>query len=413
MTDVAAAARRTFSSLKIRNFRLYFTGQLISVSGTWMQGVAQAWLVLQLTGSGTALGITGALQTLPVLLLAPLGGVIADRFDKRRLLFATQSTASVLALLLGVLVIGGVVQLWMVYVLAFGFGMVVAVDNPTRQTFTLEMVGPDDLTNAVSLNSVMVNLGRVIGPAMAGILIAVVGLGPCFVLNGASYLGVIIALALMHTRELHRTGNRARGRGKLMEGFRYVRAHSDLWIPLAMMAVIGMLTYEFRVTLPLMAKFSFGGDAGTYALMTTFMGLGAVVGGLSVAGSGKRGIGPLSFWAMALGATTLIASVAPNLILELVALLLVGVASISFIALGNATLQLTAAPEMRGRVMGLWTVAFLGSTPIGGPIVGWLGEHIDPRVGLGTGAVAALVCGAVVWWVAGRWSRSSSDVGRP
>jgi len=278
MTDVAAAARRTFSSLKIRNFRLYFTGQLISVSGTWMQGVAQAWLVLQLTGSGTALGITGALQTLPVLLLAPLGGVIADRFDKRRLLFATQSTASVLALLLGVLVIGGVVQLWMVYVLAFGFGMVVAVDNPTRQTFTLEMVGPDDLTNAVSLNSVMVNLGRVIGPAMAGILIAVVGLGPCFVLNGASYLGVIIALALMHTRELHRTGNRARGRGKLMEGFRYVRAHSDLWIPLAMMAVIGMLTYEFRVTLPLMAKFSFGGDAGTYALMTTFMGLGAVVG---------------------------------------------------------------------------------------------------------------------------------------
>jgi len=167
------------------------------------------------------------------------------------------------------------------------------------------------------------------------------------------------------------------------------------------------------VTLPLIAKFSFGGDAGTYALMTTFMGLGAVVGGLSVAGSGKRGIGPLSFWAVALGATTLVASVAPNLILELVALLMVGVASISFIALGNATLQLTASPEMRGRVMGLWTVAFLGSTPIGGPIVGWLGEHIDPRVGLGTGAVAALLCGALVWWVAGRGSRSSAEVGRP
>jgi MFS family permease len=412
MTDVAAAARRTFSSLRIRNFRLYFTGQLISVSGTWMQSVAQAWLVLQLTGSGTALGITGALQTLPVLLLAPLGGVIADRYDKRRLLFVTQSTAAALAVLLGVLVISDVVQLWMVYALAFGFGMVVAVDNPTRQTFTLEMVGPDDLTNAVSLNSVIVNLGRVIGPAVAAILIAVVGLGPCFVLNGASYLAVIIALALMHTRELQRSGDRARGRGKLIEGFRYVRSHPQLWIPLAMMATIGMLTYEFRVTLPLIAKFSFGGDAGTYALMTTSMGLGAVTGGLGVAGRGKHGLAPLSFWAMALGVTTLGATVAPSFVLELAALFLVGVASISFIALGNATLQLTASPEMRGRVMGLWTVAFLGSTPIGGPIVGWLGEHIDPRVGLGTGAVAALACGTVVWWVAKRWSRST-EVGRP
>jgi MFS family permease len=412
MTDVAAAARRTFSSLRIRNFRLYFTGQLISVSGTWMQSVAQAWLVLQLTGSGTALGITGALQTLPVLLLAPLGGVVADRYDKRRLLFVTQSTAAVLAVLLGVLVISDVVQLWMVYALAFGFGLVVAVDNPTRQTFTLEMVGPDDLTNAVSLNSVIVNLGRVIGPAVAAILIAVVGLGPCFVLNGASYLAVIIALALMHTRELQRSGDRARGRGKLIEGFRYVRSHPQLWIPLAMMATIGMLTYEFRVTLPLIAKFSFGGDAGTYALMTTSMGLGAVVGGLGVANRGKHGLVPLSFWAMALGVTTLGATVAPSFVLELAALFLVGVASISFIALGNATLQLTASPEMRGRVMGLWTVAFLGSTPIGGPIVGWLGEHIDPRVGLGTGAVAALVCGTVVWWVAKRWSRST-EVGRP
>ncbi len=409
LTPAAVAWRRTLSSLAVRNFRLYFLGQTVSLSGTWMQGVAQAWLVLKLTGSGTALGLVIALQFLPLLLFGAFGGVITDRFDKRRLLYVTQTAAGLLALTLGILVSTDLIRLWMVYALAAGLGCVHAVDNPTRQTFVLEMVGAEELPNAVTLNSVMVNLARVLGPAAAGILIGTVGLGPCFLINAASYLAVVVALARMQVNELQRGTPQPRAGGQLREGFGYVRSTPALRTPLLMMAVIGTLAYEFQVILPLMARFTFHGDAGTYGLMTSFMGGGAVVGGLYAASRRPRSPAALSLLALIFGAVLLAASLAPTLPLELAALVLVGAVSIMFIASGNTALQLAAKPEMRGRVMALWSVAFLGSTPVGGPIVGWVGQHFGPRFGLGLGAVAALVAGVLAYPVQ---ARLGSDVNR-
>jgi MFS family permease len=390
-------AVRAFSPLAVRNFRFYFIGQTLSVSGTWMQRVAQSWLVLELTGSGTALGLVTAVQFLPVLFLAPLGGVVADRFNKRRLLLVTQSLAAVLATALGLLVLFDLVQIWMVYALAGALGLVASLDNPTRQTFVLELVGRDKLTSAVSLNSVLVNLARVLGPAAAGALIVTVGLGPCFLANAGTYLAVIAALILMRVAELHTVAPQGRRTGQLREGLRYIRSTPALLTPLVMMGVVGMFAYEFQVILPLIAKFTFGGDAGTYATMTACMGGGAVVGGLVTASRRARPAVALSRTAALFGVTQLFVSFAPTLATAYLALVALGAASIGFLALGNATLQLSSTPEMRGRVMGLWAVAFLGSTPIGGPIVGWVGEHIGPRYGLGLGGVATLLAAAFAY----------------
>jgi len=390
-------AVRAFSPLAVRNFRFYFIGQTLSVSGTWMQRVAQSWLVLELTGSGTALGLVTAVQFLPVLFLAPLGGVVADRFNKRRLLLVTQSLAAVLATALGLLVLFDLVQIWMVYALAGALGLVASLDNPTRQTFVLELVGRDQLTSAVSLNSVLVNLARVLGPAAAGALIVTVGLGPCFLANAGTYLAVIAALILMRVAELHTVAPQGRRTGQLREGLRYIRSTPALLTPLVMMGVVGMFAYEFQVILPLIAKFTFGGDAGTYATMTACMGGGAVVGGLVTASRRARPAVALSRTAALFGVTQLFVSFAPTLATAYLALVALGAASIGFLALGNATLQLSSTPEMRGRVMGLWAVAFLGSTPIGGPIVGWVGEHIGPRYGLGLGGVATLLAAAFAY----------------
>ncbi len=388
---------RAFSALTIRNFRLYFIGQTLSVSGTWMQRIAQSWLVLELTGSGTAVGLVTAVQFLPMLLLAPLGGVVADRFDKRQLLFITQIAAAVLATALGLLVVSDLVELWMVYVLAGSLGLVASVDNPTRQTFVLEMVDRDHLTSAVSLNSVLVNLARVLGPAAAGVLIVTVGLGPCFLVNASTYFAVIVALLIMRTSELHTIEPQGRRAGQLREGLRYVRSTPAVLTPLVMMAVIGMFAYEFQVILPLLAKFTFGGDAGTYATMTACMGGGAVVGGLVTASRRTRPAVALSRTAALFGVTQLLTSFAPTLAITFVAMAVLGATSIGFLALGNATLQLASEPNMRGRVMGLWAMAFLGSTPIGGPIIGWIGEHIGPRYGLGLGGLATILAAALAY----------------
>jgi MFS family permease len=397
MTALATATGRMFSSLRIRNYRLYFAGQAISLSGTWMQSVAQGWLVLELTGSGTAIGLVVALQFIPVLVFGPLGGVLPDRFDKRRLLLGTQVAAGLLATTLGLLVLFEVVRLWMVYLLAAGLGFVNLVDNPTRQTFIGEMVGSDRLSNAVSLNSVLVNVARIIGPGVAGALILTVGLAPCFLVNGGSYLAVIAALALMRVGDLQRTPRQPRRRGQLREGLRYVRRTPALLTPLLMMAAVGTLTYEFQVILPLLARFTFGGDAGTFTTMTACMGAGAVVGGLITAGAGRRRPTALATTAVAFGTVQMAAALAPRLWLALALLVLVGAASISFLALGNATLQLTAAPHMRGRVMALWGVAFMGSTPVGGPLMGWIGEHLGPRYALGLGGLTALLAGLLAY----------------
>ncbi|OFW62578.1 MAG: MFS transporter [Actinobacteria bacterium RBG_16_67_15] len=414
MTSRTDAIWRMFSSLRVPNFRLFFAGQVISLSGTWMQGVAQAWLVLDLTGSGTKLGLVSSLQFLPVLLFGPLGGVLADRFDKRRVLYATQTAAAILAVILGVLVVTDVVRVWMVYLLAAGLGFVYVVDNPTRQTFIHEMVGAENLTNAVSLNSVLVNVARVIGPGLAGTLIVTVGLAPCFFINAASYAAVLIALFLMNPERLHREALVARRRGQLREGLRYVRSTPEVLVPLVMMAIVGTLAYEFQVVLPLLARFTFSGDAGTYGTMSVLMGLGAVIGGLATAAAGRRPATSLAWTAIVFGSIQVITSVAPNLLMTFVALLFLGGASIRFLALGNATLQLAASPEMRGRVMALWAVAFLGSTPIGGPLVGWIGEHIGPRVALGLGGVATLAAGALSYRALARIAlRADGEVAIP
>lgn len=410
---VGETLRRTFRSLSIRNYRIYFFAQLVSMTGTWMQGVGQAWLVLKLTGSGTALGLVIALQFLPVLLFGPLGGLVADRFDKRRVVYVTQSLAGVQAGVLGLAVSTGAVRLWMVYVLASGFGFVNLVDNPTRQTFVLEMVGEDQLTNAVSLNSVMVNVARALGPAVAGTLIATVGLAVCFFFNAASYIAVIIGLSLMRAAELRPVARQPRAKGQLREGFRYVRHSPELRVPLLMMAVVGTLAYEFQVVLPLMAKYVFDAGAGAYGAMSSAMGVGAVTGGLYTAAKTTRSPTALASTAMAFGALIGIVAIAPNLGTELVALFLMGAVSITFLALGNTTLQLACAPSMRGRVMSLWAVAFLGSTPIGGPIVGWVSEHAGPRYGLGLGSVATMLAGVLAWRALARLPQQSSadDVG--
>lgn len=399
MDVVRRFGRQTFSSLRIRNYRLYFIGQGVSLSGTWMQTIGQGLLVLRLSGSGTELGVVTALQTLPILALGPWGGVIADRFPKRSVLYATQAAAGAQALILGLLVATDAIRLWMVYALAIGLGLINTVDNPTRQTFVLEMVGKDALSNAVSLNSTEINLARVIGPSIAGALVALVGLSACFIVNGLSYFAVVAVLHRMRAEELQPAPRAARARGQFLEGFRYVRSIPMLRNTLLMMAIIGTFTYEFTVILPLFAEFTFGKGAGGYASLTASMGAGAVVGGI-VTASRKQQTTPtlLLLAAFLFGLTDLIAAATPSLPFAMAAFVLVGFCSITFTALGNVTVQLASAPEMRGRVMALWTMAFLGSTPIGGPIIGWLGEHAGPRWGLVTGGLAAVLASGYGAW---------------
>jgi MFS family permease len=385
----------TFAALSVPNYRRYFAGQAVSLVGTWMQTIAQGWLVLELTGSGTALGLMAAAQFLPILLLAPYGGVLADRLDKRRLLIATQVGLGATALALGVLVVTGLVQLWMVLVLALMLGLLTAVDNPARQSFAQEMVSPSRLRNAVSLNSVLVNTARAVGPAMAGILIATTGTGICFLINAASYAAVVFALASMDTAELHPTDSAGRAPGQVRQGLTYVAHTTELLVPLMMLALIGTLAYEFQVVLPLLARGPLEGGPGTYGLLTSAMGAGAIVGGLVVAGHGRTGLRPLTVAAALFGAAILATAAAPTVAVALVALTVVGATSVTFLAVGNTTLQLTSDPRFRGRVMALWTVAFLGSTPLGAPIIGWVSEQVSPRGGLVVGGLACLVAAGV------------------
>jgi len=418
MTRVERAGRLTFAALAVPNYRRYVGGQSISLIGTWMQMTAQSWLVLTLTNSSTDLGVIIALQTLPVLLLAPYGGVIADRIDKRRLMIALQTAMGLQALALGLLTVAGVVQVWEIGVLAALLGLNNAFENPSRQSFMLELVGPEHLRNAVSLNSVLVNVARFIGPAVAGILIATVGDGVSFLVNAASFVAVIVSLATMDRRALNPTTPTPRERGQLREGLRYVRSHRELAVPLMMMGVVGCLTYEFQVTLPVMASRGLHAGATGFGFMTAAMGLGAVAGGLVVAARGKTGMSTLVVASAAFGAAMILATLAPSLAFELVALAFVGAASISFMSTGNSTLQLGAEPSMRGRVMALWFVAFQGSTPIGGPVVGWVMAVAGARAGLGLGAItciAVAVLGAAVLLRgrdAGRDARRASDASR-
>ncbi|HEY7151062.1 MAG TPA: MFS transporter [Solirubrobacterales bacterium] len=386
-----AALRRSFTSLAVPNYRRYFTGQIVSLSGNWMQIVAEMWLILALTGSGIAVGVTSALQFLPMLLFGAWGGLLADRFPKRSLLTVTQTFMALPALALWALTATGVVAPWMVFALVFARGTVNSVDNPARQSFAIEMVGSSRVVNAVSLNSVLIHSARILGPAGAGLVIATLGVAPCFLLNAISFGAMIVALRAMEPGELRPAPEAARGAGAVRAGLRYVLDTPALLVPLAMMAVVGTLGYNFQVILPLLARFSFDGGAATYTALAVAMAAGSVVGALAAGARGRVGPRLLVAAAFGFGAVALIAAAAPTLPLELAALVPLGAASVTFAAGVNSSLQLDANPAMRGRVMALYSIVFLGSAPIGGPIVGWLGQAIDPRAGLVLAGLAGLV----------------------
>jgi MFS family permease len=390
---VTAALHRTFSSLEVPNYRRYFAGQVVSVSGNWMQQVAEMWLIVQLTGSGLWVGVTAGLQFLPVLLLGAWGGLIADRFPKRRLLMITQALMALPALTLWLLYEHGSIEVWMVFALVFARGTVNAFDNPARQSFVVELVGGARVVNAVSLNSVIVQSARITGPAVAAAVIATAGVGPCFLVNTLSFGAMLIALWRMDPAELLTTRPVARARGQLRSAVAHVRGTPALLIPLAMMALVGTLSFNFQVLLPLLARFTWHGGASVYAALTVAMGLGSV-GGALISGARNR-VTPrlLVGAAIGFGLAELTVAAAPVLPVQVVALALLGALSVTFSASANSALQLAVDPAMRGRVMALYSVVFLGSTPIGSPLVGWLAEVAGPRSGLILGAVAAMLAG--------------------
>ncbi|MFN8163613.1 MAG: MFS transporter [Solirubrobacterales bacterium] len=393
---MSAALRRSFNSLELPNYRRYFAGQLISLSGTWMQTVAAIWLILSLTGSGVAVGLTTALQFLPMLLFGAWGGLLADRMPKRRLLIITQALMAIPAVGLFAVTATGVVAPWMVYLAVFTMGLVNSVDNPTRQSFVIEMVGSDRVVNAVSLNSVILQSARIVGPAIAGVLIAGVGVVACFGINALTFLAMIFALWTMDQRRLHAAPVAEPEPGAIRAGLRYVTRTPELALPLALMALVGTLGFNFQVVLPLLAKFSFDGGASGYAVLVSAMGVGSIAGALVNGARGRTGPRLIAGGALAFGVSALLSAAMPSLALEIPALALLGAAAVTFAATINSTLQLAVSPEMRGRVMALYSVVFLGSTPIGGPLTGWLAQTYDPRVAL----LLAGVSGLSAAWVA-------------
>ncbi len=394
MASARALASTTFRSLRTRNYRLFYVGQGISLCGTWMQTIALGWLVLDLSGdSGVAIGTVIAFQFLPTLFLGAWGGVLADRVDKRKLLVFTAIMMGCSAAALAILTLSGVIELWMVYVLVLVQGLAQAADNPTRLSFVSEMTGPADLPNAVGLNSAMFQLARIVGPAFAGVIIVLLNTGWCFALNALSFVAVIIALLMMDPAKLHRGAPVERAKGQIREGFRYIRDTPALRSMLIMTAVVGTLALNYPVVLPLMAKITFDGNAATYSWMTVAMGVGAFAGALVVANRSNPTPRIVLVAGLLFGATTVLASLAPAIALFVFVLVVVGVCSITFLANCQSTVQLEADPDKRGRVMSVYAIAILGSTPIGGPIVGWISEQFGPRWGFAVGGVATLtVC---------------------
>ncbi len=388
------ALHRTFDSLHVPNYRRYFAGQVVSVSGNWIQNVAVMWLMVQLTGDGLAVGLTAALQFLPLMLLGAWGGLLADRIDKRRLLIFTQVGLMVPAAVLAVATFTGAVTPLLVYAMVLLRGAVLAIDNPARQSLPIELVGPERVVNAVSLNNVVIQGSRIIGPGVAGLLIAVVGIAWCFVLDVLTFVVMIAALWRIDPDELQAAPRAGREKGALREGLRYVRRTPDLLIPLGMMGLIGLLAFNFQVVLPLMAHDTWQGTATTYTLMTVTMAAGSIIGAL-VAGY-RTTVTPrlLVGSATLFGAFQLLAAFAPVLPLQLLPLIFLGMASVTFSAGVNSALQLQVDPQMRGRVMGLYSIVFLGSTPIGAPLVGWIAGTAGPRVAMALGGVAALLAAA-------------------
>jgi MFS family permease len=385
--------RETFASLRIRNFRLFFGGQLISQVGNWMTLLAQTLLVLHLTGSGVALGLLAAVQFGPVLLIGPWAGLVADRSDKRKLLLVVQALAMVQSALLAVVAFTGA-PVWTIYVVALFGGMTIAFDNPARRSFVVEMVPETDVPNAVSLNSALMTSSRVIGPALAGLLISTVGFGWAFLADAVSYIAVLTSLWLIRPGDLRRGPVTARAKGQVRAGLRYVRSVPELFVPLAMMAVIGTLAFNFSTVMPLYVTRDLGGSTGMFTLVFSVLSVGSLIGALAVARRQRVTVRSVGLAALAFGTSMLLLALAPGLGLALPASLLVGLTSIGFLTASTAIVQMRAAPQMRGRVLALQAMLFLGSTPVGGPIAGWVSQTFGARWALVMGAVACASAGA-------------------
>ncbi|MEO6885550.1 MAG: MFS transporter [Jatrophihabitantaceae bacterium] len=392
-----APSRGMFRSLRVRNFRLYASGQLVSLTGTWMQRVAQDWLVLELTNSGTALGLVTALQFGPSLVLGLWGGVIADRGDKRKILLGTQTALALVALVLGLLDLAGIVRFWQVLLLALLLGVISALDTPVRQSFVVEMVGKDDLTNAVGINSTIFNAGRILGPALAGILITATGTGWAFVANAASSIAVLAGLWMMRTAELHPAPQVRRAKGQLQEGIRYVRGRSDLVLTMALVFVVGTFGLNFQITTALMAKQVFHRGASGYGFLSTALAIGACAGAVVATRRIKR---PsqlfLILTATGFGVLEIGAGMMPGFNMTALLLVPTGLLMLTFTTAANTSVQLGVEPTMRGRVMALYLVCFMGGTPFGAPIVGWLAGVAGPRWGLIGGGVICVAFALVV-----------------
>jgi MFS family permease len=388
-----------FRSLHVRNYRYYFTGQLISSIGTWVQTVAQGWLVLRLSHeNGSSLGIVVSLQYIPMLVMGAWAGVLADRMSKRKLLLITQLVEGSFAALLATLTVTHVVELWMVYLISFLLGTATAFDMPARQAFAAELVSSEDITNAVSLNSTIQNLSRIIGPAIAGIVIAISGLGVCFYLNAASFLAAFVGLWMIRPAELYATPRIARGKRQIRAGFVYAWETPDLRRIFFVMAFVGTFCFgSFIILGPLLAKIAFHGDAGTYSALSSALGIGSLLGSLLVATRPAPTNNLLYGSCTGMGVLVLITAAAPSLWLALPALAATGVVFMVFLSMMTSTLQLVSAPEMRGRVNSLWALLSMGTTPVGGPLIGYIASHAGPRAAYSLGGWAALFAGVLAW----------------
>jgi MFS family permease len=408
MTRLRLATGETFRSLHSRNFRLFFVGQLTSQAGTWMEMIAVTWVVLQLTDSGVALGLVTATRFAPLLVLGPWGGVLSDRIDRHRLMLATQCCFAVLATILAVVVITGHITVGLLYAYTTIFGVLTALDSPARRSLVTEMVEPDEIGNAVGLNSALMTGARTVGPTIAGAMIAGPGVNWCFAVNALSYLVIVVALARMDRSELRSPPVVAKAKGQLREGFRYVWHTPELLLPLVLAAVVGTLAFNYQVTLPLFAERSLGGDATTFTWLYAVMSLGSVAGALTVARRRDLSVAFLVTGGGAMTLATVALSLAPNTPIALIAALPLGFTSLMLISGTNAVVQLKADPAMRGRVLALVSMVFLGSTPIGGPLVGWISEVVDARAGL---LVGGLATGLATLWTARKMRalRSTGD----
>ncbi|MER5210065.1 MFS transporter [Streptomyces sp. NPDC002838] len=400
-----------FSSLKVRNYRLFFVGQVVSNIGTWMQRIAQDWLVLSLTGSSAAVGITTALQFLPMLLFGLYGGVLVDRLRKRPTLLVTQSAMALTAIALAVLTISGHVQVWHVYVAAFAVGLATVVDNPARQSFVSELVGPRQLQNAVSLNSANFQSARLVGPAVAGLMITGVGTGWAFLFNGLSFVAPLTGLLLMRTRDLRAVERAPRGKGQLREGVRYVTGRPELIWPIVLVGFVGTFAFNFPVYLSAFADDVFHAGAGAYSMFNTLMAVGSLAGALLAARRGTARLRLLIAAAIAFGALEIVAAMTPTLFLFALLMIPLGLFGMTVNVTTNTSIQMTTEPAMRGRVMALYMMVFLGGSPVGAPIVGWVTDTYGARVGLAAGGAVAATAAAVIGLILARVGNLRLSVG--